>query len=266
MAGSETRHTLSSILRCLSGDIMTHNTSHDETASELANSGECIDGDQFDWKTIRVLCVSGIPKHEAYGMNFEEYRNKREFVTDDTTEKKRLSFYIPAFPTMLNMDFAAMYNASIHRFTLLVLELGLIHFQHDYYGKYGSIKKLRGEAMLSKVASHEKRNVFMHLEGCTISLGACAGSKTKASKRSTVATPEWFYNALIDTAKHLNMSISDLVYLCWCIGVTKCVLNSRVNNVYLKKEFDDIIEHFEFELNYFLTNIKDTICKIDERE
>ena len=100
---------------------MTHNTSHDETASELANSGECIDGDQWDWKTIRVLCVSGIPKHEAYGMNFDEYRNKREFVTDDTTEKKRLSFYIPTFPTMLNMDFAAMYNASIHRFTLLVL-------------------------------------------------------------------------------------------------------------------------------------------------
>jgi hypothetical protein len=247
----------------------TRSSSHANQAKESAlqkysNPEEYIAGDQFDWKTIKVLCVSGIPKHKAYGMNFDQYRKQREMVTNDTTEKKRLTYYLPTFPSMLSTDFAEIHNVSIHKFTLLTLELGLIHFQHDYYDTYQSVKKARGQSVIDKVSSDSRRNVFVHLNGCSISLGSCAGAADDQSRRASVNTPEWFYNALTDTAKHLNMTISDMVYLCWCIGITKCVIG-EMGNDYLMEEFGKIIQHFESELFFYVESANHLIEKITDR-
>ncbi len=229
--------------------------SKENPAREYTDPEEYTDGDQFDWRTIKVLCVSGIPKHKAYGMNFDQYRKQREMVTDDTTEKKYLTYYLPAFPSMLNTDFAGIHNVSIRKFTLLTLELGLIHFQHDYYDTYRNVKNARGKSVIDRITSDTSRNVYKHLRGCTITLGACKGMSDYESIRSSVNTPEWFYNALTDTSKHLNMSMSDMAYLCWCIGITKCVIGDTEENAYLKETFQKVIDEFKTELDFYISSV-----------
>lgn len=213
---------------------------------------------KFDWRAIRMLCVEAIPKHKAYGMSFKEYRERRESVLDeDTTERKRLSFFIPTLPNVIAMSYALRYRCSYHRFILLTVELGLIKFQYDYHDEYSAIKRIKSNA-LDMAIDDIGVEKLIRLSNQSIVLGSGSGKNHPGTtKRFVPSVPEWLYSAVADTAIFLNISMSDLVFLCFCIGLLNSTPKSELNSV-IEKYCIDIINGFEIQL----TGCTDTINSI----
>jgi hypothetical protein len=218
--------------------------------------------ERFDWKSVKILCVEGIPKHKAYGMLFEEYARQREMVSEhDTTERKRLSFYLPLLHSMFTSEYAALYNVSLHKFMILILELGLIHFQHDYYDDYRVARQFHGKAMLDRITSPDAISLFMKSNVHKIELGSCMGSRIGKAKHYTPAVPEWLYLAVTDSARYLGMTVSDFVFLCWAIGMQRGISDSK-KNAMLSNINDELLKNFNFEFVYYCKNIRRSICDI----
>lgn len=229
---------------------------------EQTYTGEADISDKFDWRAISILCVSGIPKHKAYGMTFPDYRERRESVVDeDTTEKKRLSFYVPKFPAMMAMSYSLKYKCSHHKFVLLIIELGLIHFQYDYHDDYHHIKKIKCDAM-GHVIDETSRIQYMRLSEQQLSICSGSASSINAPKHYSPSVPEWLYNAISDLSIYLNMSITDVVYLCYCNGIVRC-LPEQDQNVMLMHDCNEILLKFGMQLKSYILTIKNIPLTLD---
>ena len=186
---------------------------------------------RFDVNTIRLLCVEAFQKHQAYGMLFEEYQRKRsQFMDSDDSERKRLSFYFPKFPARVSSDLAIINNTSHHRFLILMIELGLITFHVDYHDEYKIVKDGR-PSIFNHLTTTSNHHLYLQIEKQTIVLNSGTGYKQGGSKHFVPSVPEWLYNAAMDAAVYLNMSISDFIYLCWCIGVQNSLPEDMVPKI-----------------------------------
>jgi len=239
-------------------DIMTRHPSFSKKPSRSQFSDIPQDEDledipeeeRFDWKTTRSICIEGNRKHRAYGMPFGEYvKNRSQFIDTDESERAHLSCYLPSFPSAISSDCASMMKMSATRFLNLMIEIGLITFQVDYYDQYHIIKHGRS-SMLDKITDDDTQHKYMRAIGYDIKIGSTDGARNGCSKHHTSLVPVWLYDAISETATYLNMSRSDMVYLCWCIGVSKS-LEPRYRNVMLDRDVQNILAHFEREINMY---------------
>jgi hypothetical protein len=213
---------------------------------------------RFDPLTIQLLVVEAIPKHAAYGMMLDEYQKQRSrFSAYDDTEKKRLSFYFPSFYGRIAGDMAIIHDVSQYRFLTLLTEIGLITFQYDYHDDYSEVRGCRKE-LVSCITSDTNRDLYTQLERHTLDLCSSVGARMGKAKHFVPTVPEWLYNAITDTATNLNMSTSDFIYLCWCIGVVNALPESSIPE-FVGKDINDIIKRFGRELKEYSYQVSNTL-------
>lgn len=214
---------------------------------------------RFDYLTIQTIVSEGFEKHKAYGMSFEEYRIQRTYMMDyDETEKKRLTYYLPKYYARIASDLAFRNKVSYHRFTILMIELGLIHFQVDYHDEYESIKEGR-ERLFTGIDDIDGEHRYMQLDKQTIELGTCSNARA-GTKHFSPSVPEWLYNANFEISNYLNMSGSDLVFLSLCIGITNCLPKDTLPKKVIEsanailKVFDSEIKAYKGRIESLLAN------------
>ena len=213
---------------------------------------------RFDPLTIQCLVKEAIPKHAAYDLSFEEYLEKRSALIEyDLTEKKRLTFYLPLYPALRSQDYAFKYKLSITRFLTAIIELGLICLQYDYHDDVNSIRECRGE-MSNYLVTSRAGMLYNQIARHTISIDSAAGARNGKCKHFALSCPEWLYNTITEKASVLNMTISDLTYLCWCIGLQKCSTESIVDYL-TRTNIENILDQFNFEIDILNKRIT-TIC------
>lgn len=218
---------------------------------------------RFDPLTIQLLVVEAVPKHAAYGMMFDEYRKQRtRFNGYDTSEKKHLSFYFPAFYGRVSADVAISYDISQYKFMILLVELGLIAFQFDYHDEYTGVRDGRKQ-FVSCILSETTRDLYMQLERHTIEMCSGSGARLGKSKRFVPTVPEWLYNAVTDAAVNLNMSASDFVYICWCIGASNALPEGTVSE-FINRDIEDILARFRRELKEYAYQVSSTLSRMKD--
>ena len=216
---------------------------------------------RFDVSTISSLCVEAIPKHAAYGMMLEEYQKKRSrFMQADTSEKKRLSFYLPAFYGRVAVDLSILNKISHYRFLILLCELGIITFQHDFYENYHVIRDGR-EKICSMLNSETNQSLYMQLDRHVIELDSGRGYRGGKAKHFSPTVPEWLYNALSETATNLNMGNSDFVFLCLCIGITSALPEDAIPEM-VGRGMEETIHGFDLELSGYTYQIENTLKRM----
>lgn len=224
---------------------------HDQMLEE-----EIPESERFDWQTTKALCVGDVKKHKAYDMGFEDYlKNRRAYMDADDTERHRLSFYIPKFHSMLTTDMAITLDMSIHRFLGTIIEIGLINFQVDYHDQY-QVTRAHRKKIIRRLTGERQRNVYMQMDKQTISIGSCTGYRGGGNKHYSLSVPLWLYDAITEVAGNLNMSITDVVYLSWCIGTSKTLPPHCICGL-LDKDTHEVKEKFIFELKMYVTRIKE---------
>ena len=174
----------------------------------------------YDWRddSIRIVCTSVVPNHPAYGVSFKEYITQRnQYVGDENGEKVRLSVRLPSFISHVSADFAARYRISYYRFLIMIIELGMINFQKDYCEEYTDIKNVQ-EYMLDNLKNENQRFFYNKAENQIMAFNI-----SRKERQVTPTVADWLGNAIKDTAIYLNISQSDFVLLCWCIGVKKTI-------------------------------------------
>lgn len=220
----------------------------------------------YDWTNTSAACISPVPSHPAYRSDFQDYISNRTVYYDtDHSDKTRLSFYLPKFQARLSSDIAACgYHISFSKFITHLVELGLITFQIDYHDQYQIVKYARG-AMVKKLVNERTRNLYVQLDKMTISLGSIHGHRGGDSRHFTPSVPTWLYNAVSDVAVYLNMSKSDLVFLCWNIGMRHSI-SENYKSPLVARDIEDFMQNFEFELesySKFVNDISSQMSTID---
>lgn len=213
----------------------------------------------YDWQNTSAACIAPVPEHPGYRCSFSEYiKNRDKFVEADLSDKTRLTFHLPRFQARISSDIASgNYRISFSRFITHIIEVGLITFQIDYHDKYHIIKSVRSEMVL-KVVDEKSRNLYMQLDKMTISLDS--SGRAANGRQFSPAVPTWLYNAINDTSVYLNMSKSDVVFLCWNIGM-KYSIDNRYKSTLMQRDVDSFLENFEYEL----TNYSNYIYHIHEQ-
>ena len=218
---------------------------------------------RFDLATLELLIGEGIEKHEAHDMMLSEYiKSRKKFVRYDDTEKKRLSFYIPLFPAMRSSDFADEMNVSLTKFMVAAIELGLIRFMYEYHDQYDGAVSIK-RAMGKRISNKQCKIIYMQTSKQKITLGSAYGIKMGASTHFTPNVYEWFYDALSATAVALNMSMSDLCYLCWCIAVQNTIPNDMLDKM-LAQDITEVLDYFDVEINIYSKKIDLLLCDIKD--
>ena len=209
---------------------------------------------RFDYLTIQSIVTEGFEKHQAYGMSFGEYRIQRSRLSNyDETTKKRLSYYLPPFYARIAADLAFINHSSVHHFMIMMIELGLIHFQVDYHDDYIIIKEGRTK-LFNQLETVDGENNYMQLDKQTITLGSCTGAKFGTVKHFVPSVPEWLYNATTEVSKYLNMSGSDLVFLSFCIGIINCLEENRIPYT-VTRNAKTICNQFDYEIKVYSKRI-----------
>jgi hypothetical protein len=202
----------------------------------------------FDWRELSAICVSPVPEHPAYGASFDEYAKYRKEVADDEgTEKSRLAFRIPkpiafGLPVLAKKHSTSKYKVSANRYVSLLIEMGMISFQRDYYDQCESIS-CNTEKLFD--ASHDERSlmVTLQIQKQTISLE----SSSRSNKLYCPMVPAWLDDAVRSTAFGINMSVSDLVYVCVCKGLLNDLKEQKMPKAYVER-VTSTLDYFEFEL------------------
>lgn len=79
------------------------------------------------------------------------------------------------------------------------------------------------------------------------------------------AVPDWLYDAVSDVAVNLNMSVSDFVYLCWCIGASTAISENMVPEI-VGKDFSAILSRFRMSMEGYTFQIKSTVERMAKSE
>lgn len=215
---------------------------------------------EYDWSndSIRIVCATAIDNHPAYGLTFSEYKKRRwEFLNNDDKDTIRIGFRLPPFIGQISADMALSNGLPHYRMLILLVELGLIHFQRDYHDHYQIIRAIRSN-MSTTLATEDARAHYEQARKYTIVM-------LNYSRDSKVLTPtvsEWLGNAVKDTAVYLNMSVSEFSYLCWCIGVSNSMRGDLQPAV--QSEVDKVLKHFDFQIGMY-TRFIETILDGMER-
>jgi hypothetical protein len=198
----------------------------------------------FDWKddSIRLICTTRPPGHNpAYGMSFTDYKkNRASMQSSEDVEKVRLSFCFPTFITNVSADMAIRNNLSHYRFLVLIIEMGLIHFQRDYHDQYTKVRETR-EGLFDSLQTDENERIYKQIQKHVIVF-----PDMPKGKHITPTVPEWLGNAVKEISVYLNMTTTDFVYLCWCLGVSNSMKGSNLPKQ-ITKLIDRSIETFNFE-------------------
>lgn len=219
---------------------------------------------RFDYLTIQTAVTEAFPKHQAYGMMFADYRRLRSQMQNyDASEKKRLSFYLPAYPARVASDLAIINDISVHSFLLYIVELGLIHFQVDYRDEYQITKNSR-KKIFSSITSEKSKNRYMQLDKQTIELGSAAGFRSKQGKHFTPYVPEWLHNAIGEIGNHLNMSNSDLIFFAYCYGITNCLESGQLPEL-VNADLAKICHEFDYEIGQYSSRINELILQASDK-
>lgn len=213
---------------------------------------------QFDWKddAIRIICASAVPHHPAYGISFEEYKNNRTKYSDDEQETTRIASRLPKFISRVSSDMAIMHKISHYRFIVLILELGMIHFKHDYADMYETIRHGR-EVMFNSLTTERNRMLYEQLDKQNIGMTCTSATR----KLITPTVPLWLGDSVRETATYLNMSVSDFVFLCWCIGISKTIPKERIPNM-IQLEITSTLSFFKFEFEVYSDRIIEITSKM----
>ena len=203
---------------------------------------------QYDWKTVQALCINTVKDHPAYQLSFSEYQERRrEFIHGDADVKVHLSYYLPKFIGSVCRILARNHKLSLSHFCTLLIEMGLITFQQDYHDTVSAIA-VQNANMYNALEDPKNIRTFKAWDKMTISLNSINGYRDGNSIHQSPMIGEWLAGAIVDTAMNLNMTQSDFAFLCVCKGLIK--LNESERLVYsLKIELDEMIAHFESELN-----------------
>jgi hypothetical protein len=245
----------------LSRDYLSQNNLTDEEYDEFLLSTPL--EDRFDLGTLEILVGEGIPKHAAHDMMLEEYiKSRTKFVRYDDSEKKRLSFYLPLFPAMRSADFSSHFNISLNKFLIAAIELGLIRFMYEYHDQYDGAMAIQ-KAMGKLINTQKGKILYMQISKQKITLESATAVKMGGAKHFVPNVYEWFYDALATTASSLNMSISDLCYLCWCISVQRTLPNDLVDRM-LSQDISDLMTYFSVEIDIYYKRIDGLLCDIKE--
>lgn len=210
---------------------------------------------RFDYLTIQSAVQEAFPKHEAYGMLYEEYQKHRSrFAEYDPTEKKQLTFYLPSFIGSVAIDMALKYKLPSYHFISTMLELGLIHFHVDYHEDY-RLAKVNREQIYDGLKTITMQRHYEQVRKQAIELGSGLSYREGKSKKFSPSIPLWLYNAVTDISGYLNISRSDVVYLCWCIAVVNCTTNATCPPV-VTKRCEEVCDEFNFELSYYSKTVE----------
>ena len=139
-----------------------------------------------------------------------------------------------------------------------MIELGLIRFRVDYADEYKIIEEGR-PAVFGLLGTEANQNLYMQIEKQTIILNSGMGFRTGGSKHFVPNVYEWLYDAAMNTSTHMNMSISDFVYLCWCIGVQNTLPEDMVPRIVGRRTLE-VCDTFRLELQEYSERI-DSILK-----
>ena len=209
---------------------------------------------RFDYLTIKLIVTEAYEPHRAYGMSFSEYRTERSRMANyDGTDKKRLSYYLPPFYARVAADLAFINNISFHKFMTLMIELGLIHFQVDYRDEYNTIREGR-KTLFNQMGTTNGEKRYMQLDKQTITLGSCSGAKTGLAKHFAPSVPEWLSNAISEVSNYLNISGTDLIFLCFCISVINCLGEDTLPSPVVKNS-NNICSQFDYEIDVYSKRI-----------
>jgi hypothetical protein len=124
----------------------------------------------------------------------------------------------------------------------------------DFHEEYRLVKLGRKEA-IKKVSNEDNRSYYMQLATSAIHIGSGVGFQYGKAKRYTPTVPLWLYNAVMEVSSFVNMSSSDLVFLCWCIGVQNCLPEDMVPGI-LGKDTSTIIRKFSLDIEYMSKEIE----------
>jgi len=205
---------------------------------------------RFDPLTIELLVTEAFPKHEAYGMLFKDYHVKRaQMAGHDDSEKKRLSFRFPKYYAHLATDIALDNKVSLHRALVLLIELGLIHFQVDYHNEYTDIREWRLGSYKGLVDSESLRK-YRLIERHEIKISSAASSNA----HFVPSVQEWLYNAIMDTKSYMNMSGTEFVFFCWCYGVLNCFDDGSIPEIVME-DLRSICGEFRYEIEEYQNQI-----------
>ena len=205
---------------------------------------------EYDWKddAIKLVCTGDVPNHEAYGMSFGDYKNRRNSIhTSEDDESIRICFRMTRFLTSISVDLSTLNSMSHYRFIILALELGLIHFQHRYHEDFGILKGIKASNIYGITDSTTEAK-YSTLNNYTISTNS-----ERSARSLTPTVPQWLGNAIKDNATNLNMSTSEFAFLCWCIGVSSTVTNLQP---YIKTKIETYINKFDIDFNTYMSVVK----------
>lgn len=201
---------------------------------------------RFDPATIQIAVTEAFPKHEAYGMMFADYHRKRSSLQGyDDSEKKRLSFRFPSYFAHVATDIALLQKVSFHRAVILLVELGLIHFQVDYREEYHDIQDWRLNSF-KKLATEESLRNYKKIERYSIVLE----SSSRSNPQFTPSVPDWLYNAIMEIKAYLNMSATDLIFFCWCYGCVNCFEDGIIPNI-VREDMQKTCSEFHYEIQEY---------------
>lgn len=194
-------------------------------------------------------------------MMLEDYQKQRaRFIQSDTSETKQLSFYLPAFYGRVVVDLSILSKISHYRFLILLCELGIITFQHDFYDNYHTIRDGR-QKICSLLDTSSNRSLYMQLNMHVIELESGSGYRSGKAKRFIPMVPIWLHNAISETAANLNMGNSDFVFLCLCIGIVNALPEDDIPKL-VGEEMSEIIHGFELGLSGYTYQIEDTLKRM----
>ena len=207
--------------------------------------------EQFDWKSISGICRKPVPSHPAYDMTFEEYARRRmEFVDDDGHPTVGITFRMPPVMAFLLPTLARKRNdvtgGSMYRYLTLALELGVIHFQKDYYDIYTDITK-NHDALFNLITGDDDKTSWM----CKVVGRKSIGMGTSARTNEDAFCPHvsyWLAASLKQICGDVKMTQSDLAVLSIAKGV---LLDSDTADLPpgVLSIFEKFIREFEFQLN-----------------
>jgi hypothetical protein len=140
---------------------------------------------------------------------------------------------------------------------MMMIELGLIHFQVDYHDEYGIIRDGRTK-LFNGLNSESGSHRYMQLEKQTIALGSCTGARQGKAKHFVPSVPEWLYNASSEISNYMNMSISDLIFLCLCISITNCLSEDILPSEVLRNS-NDCCTQFNYEIAAYSKRISNLL-------
>lgn len=200
----------------------------------------------FDWKEVRSLCISPEPSHPAYDMDIGEYhKRRREFVDGDeeSIRPQQLTFRIDPFLGAMIPIISKNHNIGSYKYITLTLELGLISFQKDYHESFSTIYAVT-KNLYHTVTDEKTERKFLQIKKQKIALDT--GIRTNQCFSPFV--PGWIAGTIKEYAVCLNMTQSDMVNICFYIGITHD--KNIIINDYITKKRTAMLDKFDEELLY----------------